>query len=88
MFYNFHGFVAVGEAYLGEGNPEWHNDPIVVQVVSALPVPREIALMADYGRLPDGAKTPIWLKCLRRRGCAHPRKGANRSKPPGPLQLK
>lgn len=31
--YNKHGYMKVGELVLGEDNPTWTKDPVVVQVV-------------------------------------------------------
>jgi hypothetical protein len=35
-FYNSHGFKSVGEVVLGADNPDWHEGPVRVQVVSDL----------------------------------------------------
>lgn len=35
-FYNKHGYKKVGEAILGNDNPAWDKDPVVVQVVRIL----------------------------------------------------
>ena len=35
-FYNSHGFETVGEVYLGDDNPGWHQEPITVQLVSSI----------------------------------------------------
>ncbi|KIM46361.1 hypothetical protein M413DRAFT_441453 [Hebeloma cylindrosporum] len=35
-FYNSHGFKTVGEVYLGDDNPEWHQEPIILRLVSSI----------------------------------------------------
>ncbi|KAF8165511.1 hypothetical protein B0H34DRAFT_241977 [Crassisporium funariophilum] len=32
-FYNSHGFVTVGKAYIGDDNPEWHGGPVIVSIM-------------------------------------------------------
>ena len=32
-FYNSHGFMAVGEAIIGDDDPDWHDAPVIVQIV-------------------------------------------------------
>ncbi|PPR04063.1 hypothetical protein CVT24_010638 [Panaeolus cyanescens] len=34
-FYNQHGYETVGELRLGDCNPEWHNQPVVISIVSS-----------------------------------------------------
>jgi len=36
QFYNSHGFKTVGEVYLGDDNPEWHQEPIILRLVSSI----------------------------------------------------
>jgi hypothetical protein len=33
-FYNSHGFYTVGEAIIGNDDPNWHEAPVIVQIVS------------------------------------------------------
>jgi len=35
-FYNSHGFQTIALILLGEDNPDWHAEPIVVSLVSSL----------------------------------------------------
>ncbi|KAF6762188.1 hypothetical protein DFP72DRAFT_878212 [Ephemerocybe angulata] len=37
-FYNSHGFKAVGDIHLGEGNLNWNKDPIFFQVMIREPI--------------------------------------------------
>ncbi|KAF8969471.1 hypothetical protein BDZ97DRAFT_246528 [Flammula alnicola] len=32
-FYNSHGFETVGKIYLGDDNPEWHQEPVLLQIM-------------------------------------------------------
>ena len=35
-FYNSHGFMTAGEVYLGDDNPQWHQEPIIFRLVSSI----------------------------------------------------
>lgn len=37
IFYNHHGFETVGEFSLGNTNPDWHEDPVIITIMARKP---------------------------------------------------